>query len=77
MQTPIGAFCIFDLVRIRTGVGSGEHLVSRGGRNGKTVGDQFLLAVIRSRKMKYSCGVSQRFAVLLGEQNYYATIAVN
>ncbi|KKT62680.1 MAG: hypothetical protein UW55_C0010G0029 [Candidatus Giovannonibacteria bacterium GW2011_GWA2_44_26] len=30
MQTPIGAFCIFDLVRIRTGVGSGEHLVSRG-----------------------------------------------
>src|SRR3989344_5298677 len=33
----------------------------RGGRNGKTVGDQFFLVVLRHRKMKYSCGVSQKF----------------
>ena len=64
MQTPIGAFCIFDLVRIRTGVGSGEHLVSRGGRNGKTVGFPELLVVQgaheaqRSEKVDWSPGLN-------------------
>src|SRR3989344_6868036 len=37
-DVPNGTFCIFDSVWMRTGVGSGEHLVSRGGRNGKTEG---------------------------------------